>query len=175
MCWEWHWCEQSPCWKTVSIWPSAFQRGSSRPSSSTGGPVGMGKTLSPTSTPQHIFFSRLLFLKFILNWRIIALQCCVAVQPCESAISVHTSPPSWPSFPALPFHPLGHHRAWSWVLCYASISCQLSILHMDICNICLFYFLRFSAPPFSYCVHKSVPYVWISILALEKGSSVPSF
>ena len=120
------WCTESdtdvgrvPCWKRASIWPNAFQLGSSRPSSSTGGSVGMGKTLTPTSTPQHIFFFRLLFLKLILSWRMIALQCCVAVQPCEPAIS----PPSWPSFPALPVHPLGHHRAWRWALCYASVPC----------------------------------------------------
>ena len=44
---------------------------------------------------------------FFLNWRIIALPCCVsALQWCESAIGIHMSPPSWASFPLpIPIHP----------------------------------------------------------------------
>ena len=54
------------------------------------------------------------FLKFIFNWRIIVLQCCVSFwYTVKSAICMHISPPSWTS---LPPHPdptsrtvLGHH------------------------------------------------------------------
>ena len=38
---------------------------------------------------------------FFFSWRIIALQSCVsAIQQCESAISIHMSPPSWASHPS---------------------------------------------------------------------------
>ena len=39
----------------------------------------------------------ILFWKFILNWRIIALQCCVcsAIWQSKSAMSIHLSPPSF--------------------------------------------------------------------------------
>ena len=48
-----------------------------------------------------------LFLKFVFNWRTIALQHCVvsAIGQHESAVSVHTSPSSWSSLP-LPSPPI---------------------------------------------------------------------
>ena len=54
----------------------------------------------------------LMFLNFIFDWRIIALQCCVgfAIQQHESAISIHMSPPSLTS---LPTPTPGCHRAWA--------------------------------------------------------------
>ena len=42
----------------------------------------------------NLFFS-LLVLLYFFNWRIIAFQCCVGfMRQCESAISIHISPPS---------------------------------------------------------------------------------
>ena len=41
-----------------------------------------------------------------------------AIWQCESAISIHMSPPSWASLPPpIPSHPLGYHRALGWVPC----------------------------------------------------------
>ena len=51
----------------------------------------------------------------------------------------------------------------------------LSILHMVIC---VYFYAVVSIRPtlsFPYCVYKSVPYVCISLAALQIGSSVPSF
>ena len=75
-----------------------------------------------------------LFLKFVFNWRTIALQHCVvsAIGQHESAVNVHTSPPSWCSLPLpSPPHPtpLGCHRSPPWALCYTAASHRLSISH----------------------------------------------
>ena len=57
---------------------------------------------------------------FFLIWRIITLQYCVghSIQQCESAISIHMSPPSWTSL-QLPSHPtpLDYHTAPGWAPC----------------------------------------------------------
>ena len=54
------------------------------------------------------------FLKFLSNWRKIALQCCVgfAVWQQKSAIIIHISPFEPPCLP--PPTSLGHHRALGW-------------------------------------------------------------
>ena len=55
------------------------------------------------------------FLKFIFNWRIIALQCCVGFcyKQCQSAISIHMFPPSWTSLPLpTPSTSLGRPEHW---------------------------------------------------------------
>ena len=55
-----------------------------------------------------------------------------AVQQCESATSIHMSPPSWASHHTPP-HPTppGHHRAPSWAPCvHIAASHWLSVLHM---------------------------------------------
>ena len=60
--------------------------------------------------PNYIF-------KFILNWRIIVLQCCVAFcLMIRSSYSIHKSPPSGTSLPAAP-HPSSSSRAPSWAPC----------------------------------------------------------
>ena len=67
----------------------------------------------------------ILFLKFILNWRIIALQCCVhsAIQQSESAMSIHLPPPSWNSFPyPIPFYPSRLCEYGVEPLCYIAAS-----------------------------------------------------
>ena len=89
-----------------------------------------------------------------------------AVQQSESAICVRIVFPSWVSFPP---HPLSHviteHPELS-SLCYTTASCQLSILVMAV-YICQC--ASFSLFPlfFLLCVHKSILYIWISVLPLQ--------
>ena len=70
-------------------------------------------------TVKIIFFLFLTFLRFIFNWRIIALQCCAGFW-CAMWIShKYTHIPLPPESPLQPLPPrhLGHHRAADWAPC----------------------------------------------------------
>ena len=59
---------------------------------------------------MFLFVCFFAYLVFYFYWGRVALQCCVsAVQQSESAVCIHTAPPSWISHPTL----LGHPRALS--------------------------------------------------------------
>ena len=67
----------------------------------------------PKNTQTFFFFH---FKEFFFNFHNVALVS--AIQQCESAIIIHTFPPSLPCLPPLP-HPIppGHHRAPDWAPC----------------------------------------------------------
>ena len=114
----------------------------------------------------------------IINWRIIALQCCVgsAVQQSKAVIGVHTSPLSLTSLP----HPTPSPQV------VTEIKVELPVLYIYklptshllymwwyvclIVNLSVHHTLSFHC-----CVHRSVVYVCIHIRALQIGFSVSFF
>ena len=106
-------------------------------------------------TVKIIFFLFLTFLRFIFNWRIIALQCCAGFW-CAMWIShKYTHIPLPPESPLQPLPPrhLGHHRAADWapcdmqkvptgyLLCTWQCLCSTATL-----SIHLIFFKRFNCP-----------------------------
>ena len=78
------------------------------------------------------------FLKIIIEllYNIVLVS---AVQQCESAISIHTPPPSWGSLPHLPSHPSrSSQRTYPSSLCSTAACRWLSISHVVMC-ICQHY------------------------------------
>ena len=81
------------------------------------------------------------------------------------------SPSSWASLP--PHTPPGHHRAPSWAPCVIERLPTRCLFHTW-SRICVS--VTLSVHPtlsFSYYAHTSLPYVCISIPALQRGPSVP--
>ena len=85
------------------------------------------------------------------------------------------SPPSWTSLPLpTPLHPLGCHRAPGWAPCIIQQIPTGWLFYIGNVYVSLPLWIcpTLSIP---YCVHKSVLYVFVSIAALQIGSSVPFF
>ena len=119
--------------------------------------------------------NKVCFLKFIFNWRIIALQYCVGFwhQQCEPAMSIFMSPPSWTS-PHPPPHPtsLGCPCAPGWAACVIQ---QLPDSYLFYIWLCLCFIATLSIGPtffFPCCVQSLFS---VSIPTLQIGSSVPFF
>ena len=120
-----------------------------------------------THSFKKIFF---FFIKFVFNWRIIALQCCV--NSCHTSTWISHKYTYVPSFLNSPSTFLSSRLSQS-SLSHTSNSHWLSILHMVVCM-----FPCYSICPmlsFLLCVHESVLYVYTSTAALKIGLSVPSF
>ena len=109
-----------------------------------------------------------------------------AVQQCNSAIIIRTSPLSWASVSS--HHPtlLGHHRAPDWApcffflfvclfffgsLCFIATSHQLAILH-TLLYVCQGYLCICPTLCFPNCVHQFVLCICIFIPSLQPGSSI---
>ena len=75
------------------------------------------------------------------------------------------------SLPPTHSHPIppGHHRALSLSVLYSSFPLA-SYLHMVVYNMSMLLSQFVSPSPFPHCVHKYIPYVCISIPALQIGS-----
>ena len=97
------------------------------------------------------------FLKFIFNWRIIALQCCVGF--CHTTMSIsykYTHVPSLLNFSPTPYsiHLSRSSQSTGLIsLCYTAASHQLAILHVIYIHMFQCYFQRF---PF-----LSAPHCWM--------------
>ena len=104
----------------------------------------------------------------IFYWNIIGLQCCVSiVQWSESAIYIYI----YTSLPPLILL-LHHCRALNWISCSIQ-QLPASYLLYTWKSIYVSPNLPICATSPSSCVHMSIPYVCVPILALEMGSSVP--
>ena len=136
----------------------------------------------------YVFFSNYLlsalkdhviyFLKYFLNWRIIALQCCGGLYHASMYnyihihnykyvlylyIIIYISPPSEASLP-LPFHPSRSSESTSLgSLCYIAASSYLFYTWYMYINVT---FSRSPSFSFSCCVHKSILHVCVSISSL---------
>ena len=104
------------------------------------------------------------FLKFIFNWRIIALQCCVGF--CHTTMSIsykYTHVPSLLNFSPTPYsiHLSRSSQSTGLIsLCYTAASHQLAILHVIYIHMFQRYsqcFPFLSAPPWSAMSECAVP------------------
>ena len=117
-------------------------------------------------------------LLFIFNWRVIALQYCVGF--CHTSTRISHSYTYVPSILTLPpiSHPLPPPQlSQSSGLSFLSHTASSHWLFYSWWCVC-FHATTLSVRPtvsFLSCVHKSVPYVCVSIAALQICSSVPSF
>ena len=113
-----------------------------------------------------------------INWRIIALQCCVGFWRVSTwfnhrYIGIRMFPPSWSSVPSYPT-PLGCHRAQGWASCVVYQIPTVCLFHMVLYMFqCYSVNLPYSLLPL--CIHKCVLYVSVSVAALQIGPSVPFF
>ena len=122
-------------------------------------------------------FSPLPFLKKKFDCRIIALHYCVSICcTAASAMGIHMSLPFEPPSHLLPiptFWVVTDHQ----VLAPCIIQ-QIPTGYLSYAWWCICFSVTLSIHPslfFPHCVHKFVLYVWVSIVALQVDSSVPSF
>ena len=89
-----------------------------------------------------------------------------AIKECESAVIIHTSPPSLASFPSPRPIPSGHHRAPDWALCAAQ---QLLTSQQ-----CVYVDATFSSRPAlsPLPLGPQVIFIRVSIPSLQTGSSI---
>ena len=126
----------------------------------------------------YIFFFRLFcivgyykklnysFLKFIFNWKTIALQCCVGFCYTTTWISHKcTYIPFLLNLLPTP-HPtsLGHHRAMGWAPCVIQQLLTSSLFYTWWCIYVNASLSLCPTPSFSRCVHKSILNICISFL-----------
>ena len=102
-----------------------------------------------------------LFLKFIFNWRIIALSCCIGFCSTTAWISYkYTCISSLLSLPPTPPHltPLGHHRPPSWAPCARQLLPTICFIHDNtvVLYICQWYSLNSSATSLPLAVSTSL-------------------
>ena len=130
-----------------------------------------------TLASPYVVFSHILsqFFFFLFNWWIIAIQYHAGF--CHTSTWISHRYTYGPSLLDLP--PIAHLippsrlsqstglSAW----CHTVNSHWLSIL----CRVMCMLLSPFIPPSPSPTVHKSILYVWVSITALQIGSSVPSF
>ena len=124
------------------------------------------------SIMKYLKFKNFYLLSFF-NWRIIALQGCVpAVQPCESAVYIHTHIYSLPlKPPSLPPPSPPSRSSQSTELCSSFLPPFISHMVLRTCQ-CHSQFM----PLFFPCwIHKSVLNICVSIPTLQIGSSIPLF
>ena len=124
---------------------------------------------------KNIFCLSIIF-KFIFNWNIITLQCCInfIVQQCEPSMCIQIFSPLF-SLPPTPSHAsrLSQSTQLS-SLWYVTTFDQLAILHMVVytCQCCSLNLAHFLLP---LLCPQSALYVFVSIPALQTGSPVPFF
>ena len=92
-------------------------------------------------------------------------------------ISIHIFPSSRASLPLPPPPSLGHHRALQWAPCvYSRFPLAICFTQGSVyMSMTLFQFIPPSPSSSTPHIHKLVLYIYISILALQIGSSVPFF
>ena len=135
--------------------------------------------LSSCPGPPALWWPLFCGTSFLLNWRKIALQCCVGF--CHMTVQIshnYTYIPSLLSLPPVPHPtPLGHHRVPGWApalycnflpaICFTQDSVYMLML--------LSPFVPLSPPPTCPQVHSVHLRLCIAISSLQKGSSVPFF
>ena len=136
------------------------------------------------SAPECLLFIWISFLKFIVNWRIIALQYCIGFCHISTWVchrytyvlsllnllpTLHSIPPSTPSQPSR----LSQSTRSELHVLYSK--CPLAIWFYTH-NVCVSGLVSpFGPPSSSLCIHKLVLYDRLSIAAPQIGSSVTIF
>ena len=124
------------------------------------------------------FFFFKSFLNLFFNWRKIGLPCCVDFCVDTTVQISHncTCITLLLSFPPLPLSHCCRSSQGTKLgsLCFIATSHQLSILHMVMH---MFQCCSLNCPTLSFprCLHESVLYVWVFIVALQIDSPVPHF
>ena len=121
------------------------------------------------------YWVELIFYTNFFNWRIIALQCCVAF--CHTTMWISLKYTYILSLLSLPFTPSSNPSPSRASPSTAPCVIQVPTIYFTHGNVCISMLISQFVPPSSSpcCVHKSILYVFVSSPALQIGSSLPFF